>query len=125
MKKSHLVTFTLFACSCLFVSACCHSILCNVKKSAAADFGCREAAVTVSNVTHDLHPGHQGAERFIEAEGCGQKAQYTCTPTNLQAPTEKKYREDVVVHQNRLDLKWQCEASPSLAKAESKFIKSR
>ncbi len=123
MKKSHLATFVVFACSCLFVSACCNSILCNVKKSAANDFGCNESTVEVSNVTYDLHPGHKGPERFIQAEGCGQKAQYTCQPTNLKPPTQKKYREDVVVHQNRLELEWQCEASPTLAK--SKFVKGR
>lgn len=45
---------------------------------------------------------------------CGESVRVSCEPTNLQPPPEKKYREDVIVPQSRLDLEWRCRPADQL-----------
>ena len=95
------------------LSGCCNSLMCNAKKVASSQLSCEED-LAVTNVTSQVNPGMQGDDRYLKVDGCGKQIQVACEPTNLKKQV-KKYKEDVIVPQNRLDLKWKCQPHSELA----------
>ena len=99
----------------LSLSGCCTSITCNAKRAAADALAGCDQALSIRNITAEVDPAYDGEERFLEVSGCGETVQVSCAPTNLAPPPEKKYREDVIVPQSRLDLEWRCRTADELA----------
>jgi hypothetical protein len=97
----------------LVLNGCCNSLMCNARKVASSQLSCEEN-LAVTNVTKQVNPGLQSEDRYLRVDGCGKQTQVACEPTNLKKQV-KKYKEDVIVPQNRLGLKWKCRPHSELA----------
>jgi hypothetical protein len=97
----------------LLVGGCCGSLMCNAKKVATAEMNCADD-LKVTNVSQQVDQALAGSERYLRVDGCGRQVQLRCEPTNAVQPV-KRYREDVIPAQNRLDLKWRCQPAADLA----------
>ena len=95
------------------LSGCCTSLMCQAEKAASAELGC-SSDMKVTNVTSQVQSDRSSQSRTLRVDGCGKHVQVACEPTNLEKRT-KRYREDVVKPQNRLDLKWKCQPRSSVA----------
>jgi len=112
MKKP-VIAVILSLAFAVALSGCCTSLMCQAEKVASAELGC-SSGMKVTNVTAQVQSGHRAQERFLRVDGCGKQVQVACEPTNLEKRT-KRYREEVVKPQSRLDLKWKCRSQSSLA----------
>lgn len=92
------------------LSGCCNSLMCQAKQIAANQLAC-DQPLRVKNITDR---SDKRDARILAVSGCGKQTRVWCLPTNVKNQ-EKKYREDVIVPQNRLDLNWRCEEQRSIA----------
>ena len=93
------------------LSACCTSLMCNVKDVASEDLSCDDLKIT--NITSVETRTSGSLERTLMAEGCGKQGHYVCTPANGEKP-EKDGVENyglIEIRKSALDINWQCRPS--------------
>ena len=112
MKKL-VIAVVLSLAFAVALSGCCTSLMCQAEKVASAELGCSND-MKVTNVTSQVQSDRSTKERTLRVDACGKHVQVACEPINLEKRT-KRYREDVVKPQNRLDLKWKCQPRSSVA----------
>ena len=112
MKKSLVAVFVSLAFA-FALTGCCTSLMCQAKQVASAQLGCADD-MKITNVTSQVAGAQGGQERYLQVDACGKQVQVSCQPTNVEKRV-KRYREDVVERQSRLDLKWKCQSKSNLA----------